>query len=649
MRSAGWGCLLFAALLLGGSADSYVSPEREWGVVTEQEWATSAPADYPEANAVILFDHGHQTIEIIRQRGLYPEATFKRHVRIKILRAEGVNAAGDMDFPYDPDAGLQDVKAQTILPDGRTFEVAEDAMFEQSIGDRHFRSFAFPHLETGCIVEYTYTTYDDNVKSVAPWYFHNSMYTLESGYTLEVGAGFRYAYQTRNMPPEIAKPITAEMEGLGKKPNRSYTWIMRSLPPIAKEPFMTCVEDYKSAVHVLFKGLATDRRYYEGRDTWPEIAMLFESVLDDYTKLQRGFRKIVHDVVRGRSTDYEKAKAIYNFMTDSIVTRQSGFRLATHHDRLGDVLDDCYGTSMEKNLLMIEMLRKQHIDAWPILIPTRDQGRFDAEWLDLDQFNHLIAFVEVEQGGIYLDASSKYCAFGTLPPLCRTNVGLLLDGDKSELVRIVTNDPVSYRLDVTTVNINPDGAAACSTSAVLCGYLAAQYGINLETSDPESFIRERLLGDPDAGYVPGDYETTLDSLNRLFIRTDYALPDLGDVLDRNLVVTPPCCLFEENPFDSKQRFFPIDFNFPFTYQNVVRLQGPPDAGIADLPHDTSFAIDGISYERILLTNGSNVEVNMKVSIEKPFFDVDEYDQVRSFFESVQSVNRDAVVFAMEGQ
>ncbi len=616
-----------------------------WGVVTVLEQTAGAPADYPEANALVLFDRGYQVIEIPHGE-LYPHTVFKRHVRMKVLNRAGVDEVGNAEFAHYKSDMLEGVKAQTINPDGSIYEVAGGDFHDKKVGRWYYRTFAFPKVDSGSIVEYTYTIYRSQTIGFEPWYFHHSVYTLESSITFEMGGGFSYDYRTRNVSATDQRPIEQTLEGLGRTTAKAYTWRLNNLPPIRVEPYMTCVEDYMSSLELRFTGIHTDAYVYKSPDEWKDLGLAEESGLHDYKTKPRKFKKLIHDVTKGCKTDYDKSKAIYQYVTSTIETRQDGYYGTAAHDNLSELMREGWGTAWEKNILLVEMLRAAHVKAWPILICTRDAAHFDPRWLNLNQFTHFIVFTEVEQGGIYLDATSKYCAYGTLPPTCRTDAGLLIDSDNSELVKIITNDPTSMRVDMHKIRLSADGNAACSTTSIYSGYFAADYGRRYETDNPDDFVRYDVLGGPSATYHAGSHDCQLDSLSRLHVTADYTLDGCGRRLDNHLVVQPMACMFAENPFKSRKRFFPVDFNYAFSYQDVVQLQAPEQAAVSSLPADTLVAIDGISFERKSISDGPMATVQMKVTVSRPYFEVGEYERLRGFFDKVATLASEQVVFSL---
>jgi hypothetical protein len=618
----------------------YAEWPEDWGEVSTQEWVMGAPAEYPEANALIIFDRG--SLEIISGT-LDLQYVFRRHVRMKPLTSAGVEEIAQVEIPWQSEEkwhASDSIRAHTIRSDGSIQEVSANDIHIKTVEDVNIASFAFPNVDTGAVVEYCYEFVGDPV-DVAAWYFHNKIFTLESQLSVEFLAHEHYVYLTMNMPSWATTPLHQTRQqrlGVNEVTVNNYTWLLNDLPPIKEEPYMTCVEDYRAALHIRPRWPDYFLQGDNVADRWSKLGYPFDKfVLKDFLKRPREFKKQVKAVVKGCNTAHAKALAIYRFVVDSIVTRIIGDGLSKEHKNLAQVWKERFGTPIEKNLVLLEMLRSANIKAWPVLICSRNHARFNPRWLEFDQFDRVLVFAEVEEGGIYLDASTKYCPFGTLRPSSRVDVGLLIDSDRSELVKIFTNDPKSDRIDLTSMWILGDGQVACTTKCMLRGYMADEYGSRFEMSKSESFIWEDLLKDARLRFSPVGYSAKLDSMGRFMVEAYYSADESVEELGSNLQVSVPCFMFRSNPFQSERRFTPIDFGYSFSYEHIVHIYHDTSLS-ASWPADTSVQSEGLEFTRLTTTESGHSVVSCKLTVQSPFFAVVEYDRVRRFFQLVATLN-----------
>ncbi|MFH1372598.1 MAG: DUF3857 domain-containing protein [bacterium] len=576
--------------------------------------------------------------------------SFERHVRMKALNRAGIDEIGEVSIPFPEKTGIEVFEAQTISPDGTISVVDEKDLRIKTIDDERFQVFAFPSMDSGSIVEYHYKFMHYQWPGYYRWYFNRHVYTLLSEFTMGLNYDCEYVYRPINLPPARQRPRTGQVEGAAEDSRiRCYTWTLTKLPPIKEEPFMTCVQDYQSAVYIQIKKMVGIFVTIKAIESWDKMGSVFEDFVKDYLTLPRGFRETIRKLTRKCDTKYAKSKALYKYVVNSFETRQDRYSTYRWHKNMSGLWKERYGGAWEKNLLLLEMLRKAGIDSWPVLICPRDGTRFDPNWISFDQFSHMILFAEVEQGGIYLDASSRYCTYGTLPPQCRVDGGLLVDGEQSGLVRVVTNDPRSSRFDVTSIKIDSEGNATCSTTCKLTGYLASEYGWQYESMPPDDFLHKYIFG----GLLPEvqelGHKCDFDSLGRFEVLASYRLDGFAAQQDDGLIAWAPNFLFGRNPFESFYRFFPIDFNYAFTYHGIVTLEAEDTSCAFILPADTAFRIDGIDFIRQCQVNGPQATIQYMIDVSRPVFAVGEYATVREMFDRVARVGNDPVLLTAQGK
>jgi hypothetical protein len=62
------------------------------------------------------------------------------------------------------------------------------------------------------------------------------------------------------------------------------------------------------------------------------------------------------------------------------------------------------GTNAEINFILINSLRKAGINAYPLLVSSKENSFLDMEFFNLHQFNHVVALVEIDNNYIVFDA-----------------------------------------------------------------------------------------------------------------------------------------------------------------------------------------------------------------------------------------------------
>lgn len=132
--------------------------------IEQEHWSDQAgiqPLDskYNNESAVILFEK--RRIEYIDEKeDLAAYKTF--HTRIHINDDKGIESYNKVYLPVSDNADFVDIKARTILADGKTIVLDKKNIKDLKEDDQLYKIFAMEGLVKGCEVEYYYT-YKTNV------------------------------------------------------------------------------------------------------------------------------------------------------------------------------------------------------------------------------------------------------------------------------------------------------------------------------------------------------------------------------------------------------------------------------------------------------------------------------------------------------
>ncbi len=614
----------------------------DWGKVSDEEWQTGRPIDFPDANAVVLFSRCSLLVSIT---GI----TMDCHVRMKVFNKTGATDIGDVEIPYYDGDKFKVLKAQTITPDGKTLKVEGRDMFEKKAGHIKVKSFSFPALDSGCVAEYRYSCYHKRYALLDPWYFQGAIYALQSQFTLILAPGFTYSSIFSKPNGGSSEAVEGTLSNMDdpRRPLKTFTWTQRNLPPITSEPYMGAREDYCSSLHYQLVSYSDAGYHTSFAKDWLALGEYLQDFVDDYAS-GGAIDKLLARLVTPDSTNGEKIRRIYDWVSDSIQTKDDPNNEWFTNESIGQLLKNGFGTGAEKNMLLVKMAGKAGMTARPVFISTRGHRQIDSRLSQLEQFNYMLSYVEIDSASaMILDGGAKYCPYSMLPAECLVDAGFLIDGKKSRLIRIGRADPRTYRLDATDMVIDSVGGASCTTTSTFTGYFGPQYGEYSDRSTPDEFLREYFLDKVDEQAIIDSQHLATDSLNRFIVYAAYKMDGYARRLDSNLVVKPPYFHLTRNPFKRERRSFPVDFNFPFTYHSVVRISTTGKLTTASLPHDTAFSIEGASFVRSSQMLDEVAVVSSKLTISVPVFEPTRYSELRKLFEQIVQSESDEAILTCE--
>jgi len=613
--------------------------EPEYGKISDSEWSQAAPVDFPEANSVILFERG--LLEIALE---YVKLTV--HQRVKVLTRAGIEEAGEFSFTYDDEYDrIKKFRAQTIAPDGKKYKVEKSSIFDKEVESYKRRTFAFPMVTDGCVLEYEYEIVSDRHFYLKPWYFQNRLYTLKSTCSVSLPNGFVYNVKYHNIPlhlqtpievqkPDLSRVAVGELDGTrGVATIKTFTWELTNLPPLEDEPYMMAVDNYRSNLQFHLVAYESPYAKYDYIKPWNEIGKETEKYLQDYLDGGDEIQRIALEKTDTLASPGVKSRVLFDHVARTYKTSTDYVESKYFaNEKLSQLLSTGVGTGEEKNLLLVQLHRAVGLEAYPIYICTRDHLLLDPSYADMRQFNYIIAYVQFDKGYKFLDASLPYVAYGTLPPNCRVNGGFLVDGANSDLVSVVLPDVESRRIDRSWIHVGADGHASCSTFCDMTGYWATESAATYEAEEPAEFVKLHLL-DPIGGRVTaGDPAGVYDSAGRFTLRVAFESDDITQLLDDNILVNLFAFEFSDNPFKSSQRFFAVDFNYPFEYQNIIEIV--PESAPAGflLPRDTAMDIGGLLMQRTSRSGAETATITWKLSVSEPVIIPQYYGGLRALFD-----------------
>jgi hypothetical protein len=387
--------------------------------------------------------------------------------------------------------------------------------------------------------------------------------------------------------------------------------------------------DYRPSLNFELFSTEGENRIIIGNYTdvhWRNVGKNIQGYLNMYVRRPRQLLTDALKEASGLTSAREKTRHLFEFVRDEYRADGKGYRLRPAKNNLREFFEKKIGAPFELNLLLVEMLKVAGIDARPVLVSTRDQVDFHRT----ARFNHIIVYAGNDEGGIFMDASSKACPHGSLPPMCLVKQGLLVDFDQSRLVPILTADPDSYRADSVTLRSESDGSVTTSVVSTLSGYPAMELG---------DYLAYAVRGQRDSLRSPAvseivtwdDLRWRYDSLGRCVVKARIPLEKLPATGAAGMAV-PVLPLLTENPFASEVRLQPIDFLYPFRYESKVVIQGGEKSVILDSSARALIAIDGASFNRVIQTTDSTLAVTTQLRIDKAIFTASEYVALRAFFE-----------------
>lgn len=601
MHKRSWQLILlfFFSSFAVSNAQEFV---REFGKVTKEDFDFVKYEKEPNSEAVVLFDKGLSYFV----EGNYQafDLFFERHIRIKVLSNAGLRWA-DFSVPFYRD-GVSVEAVREIQGITYTFENGEvirtvfdpkTAFDEKLDGNVTLKKFAMPAVKEGSIIDVKYQVFSPFLFRFNDWTFQTKIPTLYSYYEARLIPFYEYVYLIMGgVKLSLNKTFLDNRKyhfGGVDYYEAIYQFATKDVPSFSDEDFLSSEDDFIQKIDFqLSKVTQANGQTREIMTTWPNLISSMEkhSEVGRYvSKSEKLGKDIVVPGVAGAASAEEKVKAIADYVKNTY--SWDGYYGKYARKTVNEFASQKSGSSGDINLFLVGLLRANGIDAYPLMISTRGNGRVYKDYPFEHFFNYVIAYVPLDDKKILIDGAERLTPYNELPQRCINDVGLAIREGFEEWVDVKASATLSSVLK-SVISINVVGGADSldfSFKNEASGYEA----LNLRRKSENSAAKAIKLFSDDEMSIGGltltNYETP-----QLPLLIDYEGKARVEVLNSKLYVAPflnapP----SENIFEAPSRKYPIDliFSRKTVYESQIAL--PEGYSFETLP--TNFRLDTPLY------------------------------------------------------
>lgn len=603
------------------------------------------------ADALVLFDVGEVfcTLNLNSTTNSYLRTELERRVRIKILNEKGLKHA-DIKIRYRSEQNIEDIKnisAQTMNLDASgniVYTKVDKSLIYRKKLNKHYSEviFTFPEVKKGSIIEYKYTDNADDLYAVKNWYFQRNVPVKFSRYTMD----FPNELIVNASNKGVLHVDVAEKQQ-GYRNVKSYT--MNNIPALRDEPYITCDDDYMQQVVPILQALdVPGRPRVNLLRTWPGIIKELMEDEDFGIQLKKNIPRTSDlDAMLSKITDpYQKMVTIHDYVRKNMQWNESYGIWAL--DGVKAAWKDKKGTSGEINLILVNLLKDADLVVHPVLVSTRDNGRVNTGVAGYDQFDKVMAYVEIGDNIYVLDATDKYTPAKLIPRDVLYSEGLVIEkistfdwGWKT----LWKPDKLFANTTILLAKIGEDGIMKGEATVNSSEYSRIDRMPVLK--DGKSKLIETYF----TGKTPG---ITIDSMDLQNENID-SLPLSQHVNftcktsasgDYHYFTPNLFSGLEKNPFIADNRFSDVFFGCNQKYVLVGNFTIPDGYQFDELPKNIKMIMPDTSIilSRIMAASGSEISVRINLEIKKPFYTVDEYPYFQEFYKKLFELINEQIVF-----
>ncbi|MEN8157761.1 MAG: hypothetical protein ABFS10_12485 [Bacteroidota bacterium] len=612
---------------------------------------------YKDYEAVIIEDLGR--IEFIYWSGEGFSYVFERTMQFKINSSSGLDWA-EIEIPLyqgkDDHEKLNDVSIKIINADDQRvwhYEKKDLDIYEEVYNKNYLlKKFAVPNAKEGSVIEVSYSTKSPYLYYLEDWMFQYDIPVLYSRLEVAVVPFFEYALLKRGPhkltsfyhydSPEVKKARTTPYR------ERTYHFVMTEVPAFEDESFITSRNDYIDRIDFqLRKQIMLNGQTIEHMTDWFKVnkELLSDDNFGKYVKSASKLSKDVAGLHKLQGGDrYETINGITSQVKQTI--KWNGKKRPYAASKAKQVFEEKEGSSAEINLFLVGMLNAAGIEAYPLLLSTRDHGRVYKDKPMLTNFNDVIACIPNGEGYILRDATNPLYPDDQLPVRCLNGEGLLVKKDVEKWVPLGTASWQSQiRHQVLLEPLPGEQSLNSIIDISATGYDAVAYKkrVGDDPDEVEELFGNDLISDFDSVSIQSG-TTAEDSFNVRII-TKLPLENIGD----HMFIHPFAALSEqENKLTRKSRSYPVDMVYEKSriFRSEIRI--PEGYTATFVPEKYTFNNDLITLNYLPELSENNVlNITAEIRFHKRIYPPKDYKKLRYFYSDMVKRFNEKIILEAE--
>lgn len=618
--------LLLCISAITGYAQKEPTTEK-YGKVSQEDLDLKQCDFEKDANAEVLFSKGTLNIEGVGRNQL---VVFEQHRRIKIFNDFGKSVANVklIYFSYMNQIVTTDVQAETINSENGKINITpldKKQVYTETI-DKYHKAilFTFPNVKAGSIIEFKFRMAGDLMPT---WYFQDYLPVRYS----EIEASIP-AYYNFKVIPYVKQPYVKKV---GEESDGYQLRAMANIHSMPDEPYIgSRIDNLQRIAYIAVDTYVS---------TWLKMgdALMMSDFGNELERELPGESEIVKKAKNLKSDDDKIA-----FVFDTVKRSMQWNKFEEFYPVDGTVKAwyKKLGSSAEINMIVYHLLKKVGIEAYPLVVSTKNNGKINPADPNRFAFNNTDVYVPVDSTRAYvLDASNKFNLYSTIPSNVLNTFGLCVDPHRSltigttnqhKLIFIASDEPGMQSVYLNA-EIKADGKMTGNVQITSSGYEKIS-ALNKYHDDGELKYLDTLMNN--------DHNLQITSFKRENIEQD-SLPllqkfNFDDELNTDTSYiyynADPFNLIGKNPFFSTERFSDIDFGYRdnFSLFGVYKL---PQGYKADaLPKSITITMpdQSIIFKRTVAEDNGTVLIKYVLNHRKTIHFKTEYPDLQAFYKEM---------------
>lgn len=637
-----------------------------FGNISNYEAGMTSFEKDPQAAAVIIYDIGESKF-IDDQTGY--NILFTRSRKIKVLSKAGIKYS-EVSIPFyqDNKGGIEEVSAIEAFSynsnSNGTIEKNElnaGTIYTEKINNNwNVKKFALPDVRPGTVIEYRYTVKSPFQFNLPGWEFQDRVPTVYSKYVVRMIPFYEYAFilqgiskfdQRTSIKDPTKRSFGAIAQVYGQNVGSGvefydlvHTFVLKNIPAFKDESYITSVSDYIMKMDFqLSKVILPQGGTSEIMSTWPLMIteLLKEDTFGKYmNSCERQAKNVFQKEIQltGKS-DLEKCQIIINYVKSKYSWDGFNSKFTTKSAR--EFMNQKKGNPAEINLFMTALLNEAGIEASPVLISTRDNGKIRFEYPFLNFFNYVVVLVKVDNQVFLSDGADSYIQYNRIPPKCINEKGLIISNAGEKWV---TLDLRYNSADQRTFYISVDPESlSLKTSMTIQASEFDSYWYKKSFSNDTMELKKYLTG---KGFTRIDKISAInyDKNERPYIINFEGTAE-AERLENRIIISPFLNFIPKiNDLTQPTRSYPVDLTYSNTEIFKATINIPAGYKVISLPEKFKSESDLADLNLEFKESGGIVEAEASYRFKKAVYPPEEYSRIKGIKDLIIKKFNEPLIF-----
>ena len=319
----------------------------------------------------------------------------------------------------------------------------------------------------------------------------------------------------------------------------------------------------------------------------------------------------------------------YGYYTDLGVKK-------AYNEKVGNVADI--------NLMLVSMLRQASIKCNPILVSTRSNGI--SLYPNRGAYNYVIAGVELDNGILLLDATTKNALPNILPLRVLNWTGRMIREDKTSAEVDLMPKFSSKEIITVMASIDADGKVSGKARDQYHDYNSYIFRENYSSMSKDSYLEK--LEKRHTGLDVSEYqvENQSDLTKPVVEILDFTNDNLTERIGDKMYFSPMLHFAQNvNPFKQETRLYPVDFSFPYQDKYNFTINIPDGYEIEHLPKPIAIMMEQNigTFKYNIANTGKQIQLAVVFEMNYSAIPSDFYNSLKTFYKEMIDKQNEKIV------